>query len=137
MKRITAQIDVVCSKASQAADAGRYLLSEIDSLGKSTKCKYFLVVDGSFRLHTLIVSPTLCFLADVCLDDKAEARRVNAHLNAAQTHANSTADNFWADRSKAEALTLLQDRVSQARALAETCRSALVVVHQVMFPLNN
>jgi hypothetical protein len=77
------------------------------------------------------------FFADVCLDNKAEARRVNAHLNAAQTHANSTADNFWADRSKVEALTLLQDRVSEAGALAETYLSALAVVHQVMFPLND
>jgi hypothetical protein len=49
------------------------------------------------------------FFIDVCLDDKAEARRVNALLNAAQMHANSTADNFWADQSKAEALTLRQD----------------------------
>jgi polysaccharide deacetylase 2 family uncharacterized protein YibQ len=32
--------------------------------------------------------------ADVCLDSEAEARRVHAHLRAAQTHANSIADNF-------------------------------------------
>jgi hypothetical protein len=75
--------------------------------------------------------------ADVCLDDKAEAHRVNAHLHAAQTHANSIADNFWADRSKAEKLTILQDRISQARALAETSRAALAIVHQAMFPLND
>jgi hypothetical protein len=62
---------------------------------------------------------------------------VNAHLNAAWTHTNSVADNFWADRSKAEAFTVLQDQISQAGALAETCRSALAVVHQVMFPLND
>jgi hypothetical protein len=62
MKRITAQIDVARSKASQAADVERYPLSEIHNLGKSMKCKYFLVVDSSFRLHMLIVSPTLCFL---------------------------------------------------------------------------
>jgi hypothetical protein len=62
---------------------------------------------------------------------------VNAHMNAARTHANSVADNFWADRSKAEALTVLQDQISQAGALAETCCSALAVVHQVMFPLND
>jgi hypothetical protein len=35
--------------------------------------------------------------ADACLDDKAEACQVNVHLSAAQTHANSVADNFWAD----------------------------------------
>jgi hypothetical protein len=75
--------------------------------------------------------------ADVCLDDEAEAHRVNTHLRAAQTHANSIADNFWADRSKAEKLTVLQDRISQAGALAETRRAALVIVHQAMFRLNN
>jgi hypothetical protein len=32
---------------------------------------------------------------------------------------------------------VLQDRISQAGALAETCRSALTIVHQVMFPLND
>jgi hypothetical protein len=46
------------------------------------------------------------------------------------------ADNFWADRSKAEILTVLQDRISQAGALAEMCRAALAIVHHVMFPLN-
>jgi hypothetical protein len=75
--------------------------------------------------------------AYACLDNNAEAHRVKAHLSAAQTHANSVADNFWADRSKAQILTVLQDRISQARALAETCRAALVTVHQVMFPLND
>jgi hypothetical protein len=54
-----------------------------------------------------------------------------------QTHANSIAYNFWADRSKAEILTVLQDRISQAGALAETCRAALAIVHQAMFPLND
>jgi hypothetical protein len=64
-------------------------------------------------------------------------RHQNAHLNAAQTHAISTADNFWADQSKSQALSLLQDRISQAGVLAETCCSALAVVHKVMFPLND
>jgi hypothetical protein len=62
---------------------------------------------------------------------------VNAHLVVAQTHANSVAHNFWADRSKAMKLTLLQDRIAQAGVLIETSRSALALVHQVMFPLNN
>jgi hypothetical protein len=52
---------------------------------------------------------TFLLNADACLDDEAEARRVNVHLRAAQIHANSIADNFWADRSKAEKLTVLQD----------------------------
>jgi hypothetical protein len=45
--------------------------------------------------------------ADVCLHSEAEARRVNAHLHAAQTHAGSITDNFWADLSKALKLTIL------------------------------
>jgi hypothetical protein len=75
--------------------------------------------------------------ADACLDDEAEARRVNAHLRAAQTHANLITDNFCADRSKAEKLTVLQDQISQAGALAETSHAALAIVHQAMFPLND
>jgi hypothetical protein len=62
---------------------------------------------------------------------------VNAHIRAAQTHANSIADSFWADHSKALKLTILQDRIAQARILAETSRSALALVHEAMFPLNN
>jgi hypothetical protein len=62
---------------------------------------------------------------------------VNAHLRAAQTHANSIADSFWADRSKALKLTILQDRIAQARVLAEMSYSALALVHEAMFPLNN
>jgi hypothetical protein len=34
-------------------------------------------------------------------------------------------------------LTILQNRISQARALAETSRAALALVHKVMFPLND
>jgi hypothetical protein len=34
-------------------------------------------------------------------------------------------------------LTVLQDRVTQAGVLAETSRTALARVHEVMFPLNN
>jgi hypothetical protein len=47
------------------------------------------------------------------------------------------ADNFWADRSKAMKLTILQDRIAQAGVLAETSRAALALVHEVMFPLND
>jgi hypothetical protein len=75
--------------------------------------------------------------ADVCLDSEAEARHVNAHLRAAQTHANSIADSFWANRSKAMKLTVLQDQIAQAGVLAETSRASLARVHEAMFPLNN
>jgi hypothetical protein len=33
-------------------------------------------------------------------------------------------------------LTILQDRIAQARVLAETTHSALALVHEAMFPLN-
>jgi hypothetical protein len=46
-------------------------------------------------------------------------------------------DNFWANRSKAMKLTVLQDRISQAGALAETSRATLALVHQAMFHLND
>jgi hypothetical protein len=62
---------------------------------------------------------------------------LNAHLRAAQTHVNSIADNFWADRSKAMKLTVLQDRIAQAGLLDETSRAVLALVHEAMFPLNN
>jgi hypothetical protein len=62
---------------------------------------------------------------------------MNAHLRATQSHANSIADKFWLNRSKAMKLTVLQDRVSQAGELAETSRTTLALVHEVMFPLND
>jgi hypothetical protein len=74
---------------------------------------------------------------DACLDKGSENRLVDAHLRAAQPYANSTADNFWANHSKARKLTVLQDRVTQASILAESSHVALAVVHQVMFPLND
>jgi hypothetical protein len=62
---------------------------------------------------------------------------MNVHLRAAQTHVNSIADSFWVDRSKALKLTIFQDRIAQARVLAKMSRSALTLVHEAMFPLNN
>jgi hypothetical protein len=92
LKRVTAQIDVALSKASRAADAERLLLGEIDRLGKAMKCKYSIFVMDFSGLPLLIAS---LWNADACLHDKTEARRVNAHLSTAQTHANLVADNFW------------------------------------------
>jgi hypothetical protein len=46
-------------------------------------------------------------------------------------------DNFWADRSKAMKLTILQDRIAQAGVLAEMSRAALALLHEAMFPLND
>jgi hypothetical protein len=47
-----------------------------------------------FVFLLLTSSSAFLLFADACLDDKAEARRVNAHLNAARTHANLVADSF-------------------------------------------
>jgi hypothetical protein len=135
LKVVTAKVDVALSKASHAADCEKFLLDEIENLGKSLKCESLDLSCGALRLES-VGFDFLSLFADVCLDSAAKARRVNAHLIAAQTHANSIADNFWADRSKVMKLTLLQDRIAQAGVLAETSRGALALVHEVMFPLN-
>jgi hypothetical protein len=135
LKTVTAKVDVALSKASRAVDAEKFLLEEVESLGKAMKC------ESSELLICLCSMLVRCDIlpipADVCLDSEAESQRVNAHHRAAQSHANSIADNFWADRSKAMKLTILQDRVAQAGVLAETSRAALALVHEAMFPLNN
>jgi hypothetical protein len=92
LRRVTAKVDVALSKASLAADAGRFLLGEIDNLGKAMKCKYFIPLMCSSSGWLLLI--TFLLNAYAFLDDEAEARRVNMHLCAAQTHANSIADNF-------------------------------------------
>jgi hypothetical protein len=74
VKRITAQVDDAHLKASWAADVERYLLGEIDILGKAMKCKYPSVVGSSFHLLLLTSLSALLLFVDACLDDKAEAR---------------------------------------------------------------
>jgi hypothetical protein len=135
LKIVTARVDVALSKALQATDAKKFLLEEIENLGKAMKC-------GSFELLIYFCSMfaachILLILADVCLDSEAEAQCVNMHLRVAQTLTNSIADNFWADRSKAMKLTILQDWIAQAGVLAETSHAAFTCVHEVMFPLND
>jgi hypothetical protein len=93
LKAVTAKVDVALSKASQAADAEKFLLEEIENLGKSLKCKSFKLFRSALRFEPAGLDILLLF-ADVFLDSSVEARRVNAHLLAAQTHANSIADNF-------------------------------------------
>jgi hypothetical protein len=135
LKIVTAKVDIALSKASQATNTEKFLLEEIENLGKAMKCQSFeLLICFCSMLAACDILP---ILADVCLDSKTKSRRVNAHLRAAQTHAKSIADNFWVDRSKAMKLTILQDRIAQAGVLAETSRAALAHVHEVMFPLNN
>jgi hypothetical protein len=135
LKTVTAKVDVALSKASWAADTEKFLLEEVESLGKAMKREPSeLLICLCFMLVRCDILP---IPADVCLDSGAEARHVNAHLCAAQSHANLIVDNFWTDRSKAMKLTILQDRVAQAGVLAETSRVALALVHEAMFPLNN
>jgi hypothetical protein len=134
LKVVTAKVDVALSKAPLAANAEKFLLDEVENLGKALQCEFSV----SFAsLLNFIECNLLISCADVCVNSAAEARCVSAHLLAAQTHANSIADNFWIDRSKAMKLTLLQDRIAQAGVMAETSRSALALVHDAMFPLNN
>jgi hypothetical protein len=93
LKTVTAKVDVALSKASRATDVEKFILEEIENLGKAMKCKFFGVLVYSFPDGQCVI-----FL----------------------THANSIADNFWADRSKAMKLTILQDQIAQAGVLAET-----------------
>jgi hypothetical protein len=90
------------------------------------------------KFSVIAYSDSLILLAiDACFDKVSEEHRVDAHLRSARWFANSTADNFWANSVKARKLTVLQDWITQASALAESSSTALAVVHQVMFPLNN
>jgi hypothetical protein len=41
LKAITAKVDIALSKASHAQDGEKFLLEEIENLGKSMKCKSF------------------------------------------------------------------------------------------------
>jgi hypothetical protein len=41
LKTVTAKFDVALSKVSLAADAEKFLLGEIENLGKAMKCKFF------------------------------------------------------------------------------------------------
>jgi hypothetical protein len=93
LKIVTAKVDAALSKASLAVDAEKFLLGEIKNLGKVMECKFFRALDMFFLLLAFY-DHLFSLNADACLDSEAEARHVNAHLRAAQTHANSIADNF-------------------------------------------
>jgi hypothetical protein len=42
LKVVTARVDVALSKASLAADAEKFLLDEVESLGKALKCEFLV-----------------------------------------------------------------------------------------------
>jgi hypothetical protein len=48
LKIITAKVDVALSKASRAVDAEKFLLEEIENLGKAMKCETFGLLICSF-----------------------------------------------------------------------------------------
>jgi hypothetical protein len=61
LKRISAKVNVALSKASLAADVERFLLGEIENLGKAMKCKLFvLLACSSFGCHLVIISFVGC-----------------------------------------------------------------------------
>jgi hypothetical protein len=41
LKVVTAKVDVALSKASRAVDAEKFLLEEVENLGKALKCDFF------------------------------------------------------------------------------------------------
>jgi hypothetical protein len=41
LKTVTAKVDIALSKASRAADAEKFLLEEVENLGKALKCESF------------------------------------------------------------------------------------------------
>jgi hypothetical protein len=41
LKIVTTRVDIALSKASRAADAEKFLLEEVENLGKAMKCKSF------------------------------------------------------------------------------------------------
>jgi hypothetical protein len=92
LKIVTAKVDVALFKALRATDAEKFLLEEIENLGKAMKCESFKL-SICFR-SMVVICDTFPVPADVCLDSEAEDRRVNTHLRAAHMHANSIADNF-------------------------------------------
>jgi hypothetical protein len=70
LKVVTAKVDVALSKVSYAADCEKFLLDEIESLGKSLKCEslnFFslcvgldvqsLIFDPFAQMHVLTVQP--------------------------------------------------------------------------------
>jgi hypothetical protein len=61
LKSITTKVNVALSKASLAADVERFLLGEIENLGKAMKCKLFILLAcSSSGWHLVIISFVEC-----------------------------------------------------------------------------
>jgi hypothetical protein len=61
LKVVTAMVDVGLSKASRAADAEKFLLEEVENLGKALKCESFTLF-GPFRGLSQLSMTFLCTL---------------------------------------------------------------------------
>jgi hypothetical protein len=48
LKTVSAKVDVALSKASRAADSEKFLLEEVENLGKAMKCESFEFLICSF-----------------------------------------------------------------------------------------
>jgi hypothetical protein len=72
LKAVTAKVDVALSMASQAADAEKFLLEEIERLGKSLKCESVELCWSVSRFEHA-ESDVVLVSADVGLDSAAEA----------------------------------------------------------------
>jgi len=79
-----------------------------------------------------------CFLKFVACagaqSDLQELTRVENRLKSLND--SPDAHPFWLNRTRGYLRATLQDRVAQVRTLAESCQSALALVHRTMFPLN-
>lgn len=66
------------------------------------------------------------------LDPRAEAEMVKNRLNALGT---SDRASIWSDRARGHALMLLQVRVEHVKMFFQSCKQALVLVHNAFWPL--
>jgi len=123
------------SKAEKAAEREKFLLDEITRASEQLLCKE----SQSPRVFVFCLFLVLKFLR-VCtgtrIDPREDAQCVRNRLNTLCDVASRVAPSFWSDRSKGYVLGLLQDRVEQVSEFIESCRSALALVHDVLFPLN-
>jgi hypothetical protein len=60
LKVVTAKVDVALSKASRAADAEKFLLEEVENLGKAMKCKSFELLMCSFHGWRCVIFFSFC-----------------------------------------------------------------------------
>jgi hypothetical protein len=62
LKVVTARVDVALSKASLAVDAEKFLLDEVENLGKALKCEFSV----SLLRCSILSNVTFFFLLQMC-----------------------------------------------------------------------